>query len=257
MSERLRRILQLIEQNKFVSVNDLSKSLQVSEVTIRKDLRTLEEQGLVSRTHGGASVRVSNFQPFMARQLLAHDEKWLLANVTAELVEEGDSVIIDAGTTPLQVAKLLLDRHLSVVTNSLPVSMELAHSSCTVTVTGGVVFPENVCLVGPEAEGYFERIRVNKLILGASGLVAERGPTTYSALEAAVKQRMVKAAQMVILVMDHSKLTNVGLSVFCEFSDIDTIVTSSLCPEHLLQEIRAHGVEVISVPIPKEIEVGT
>lgn len=254
MNRRRHQILRLINEQKFVTVGDLSQSTGVSEVTIRKDLRSLDGEGLIMRIHGGASALTEGVEPFRKRETLDLDEKTLIARRTVDLIGEGESVLIDAGTTPLRVAEMVQNHKLSVVTHSLPVALALTESRATVNLVGGVLFPENLCIVGPETEAYLSRIRANKLILGASGIMPGRGPTTSSSLEAAVKERMIAAAKTVILVMDHSKFSEVGLSVFAHWTDIDVLVTSDAVPESELAPIRDQGVEILIVPFLQALE---
>lgn len=254
MDRRRHKILQLINEQKFVSVSELSQLVGVSEVTIRKDLRSLDKQGLIKRAHGGANSLLDGVEPFHTRETMDLDEKTVIAKRALEFIDNGDSVLIDAGTTPLRVAESLLNYKVSVVTHSLPVALALTDSRVTVNLAGGVVFAENMCLVGPDTEAYLSRIRANKLILGASGMMRGSGPTTSSSLEAGVKKKMIEAAQTVILVMDHSKFSEVGLSVFASLEEIDVVVTSDLVPESVLQPIRESGVKVVTVPMSQPVE---
>lgn len=246
MNKRKVQILQLINEHQFLSVTNLSECMGVSEVTIRKDLQALDQAGLIIRKHGGASALLQGVEPFATRQSIERDEKYWLAKCATDRTTGAESLLIDAGTTPLRVAELLKERKLTVVTNSLPVACELVDSPGTVHMTGGMIFGENMCLVGPEAEEYISKIRVDCLILGASGVKLDQGPMTSSSLEANVKRKMIEAAEEVILVMDHSKLTEGGLITFASFQDIDVLITSVKAPPAAVEQIRSHGVEVLT-----------
>ncbi|WP_050181313.1 DeoR/GlpR family DNA-binding transcription regulator [Domibacillus robiginosus] len=250
--ERLNKILKIIHHFKTVSVNDLSSQLGVSEVTIRKDLGNLEKNGMIIRSHGIASTLSEGLVPsFFTRERIEMDEKHYISQAAAALIKDGESVLIDSGTTPLIVAKFLKDKKISVVTNSIPVSMELANFNGTIAVTGGVLLFSSMALCGPDTENYLDNIKVNKLILGASGIHLDSGPATSSSIEASVKQKMIKTAQEVILVLDHTKFSKISVSLISSFSDIDVIVTSSKAPKEAVEALKKQGVNVIVVDLDK------
>ncbi|WP_248928920.1 DeoR/GlpR family DNA-binding transcription regulator [Paenibacillus hamazuiensis] len=245
MKERWTKIVSLVNGSKELSVIELSNSCGVSEVTIRKDLIELEKQGLLIRTHGGAvALTERNVPSYFARSQFETPEKQAIAKAAAELIEEGDSVIIDAGTTPLAVASYLKDKKISVVTNSLTVGMELSDSAGTISLTSGEIINGRLSLAGPDAEKYIESLRVNKAIIGASGFRADYGFTTSSTIEAAIKQKMVKAANQVIIVVDHTKFDKVKLANFIAFTNIYMVVTSTKAPKEALQALTDNGVKV-------------
>ncbi|WP_050184442.1 DeoR/GlpR family DNA-binding transcription regulator [Domibacillus robiginosus] len=255
MQQRLQEILKLVQQAKTITVNELSSQLGVSEVTIRKDLNKLEENGLILRSHGVASSLSEGTVPsFFTREQIEMDEKHCIAQVAANLVKEGESVLIDSGTTPLAVAKFLRHKQISVVTNSIPVSMQLANFKGTLAVTGGVLLPTSMALCGPDTENYLDNIKVNKLFLGATGIRLEDGPTTSSSIEGSVKKKMVEAAQEVILVLDHTKFDKMSLSLITSFSNVDLIVTSNKAPERALKLLKQNGVKLLIIDIDKELE---
>lgn len=246
MKERAKEILQVVQKEREVTVNQLSERFGVSEVTIRKDLDELERQGLLLRTHGGAvAITEKNAPHYYARVHIETDEKEAIARTAAELIDDGDSVLIDAGSTALAVAKLLKYKNISIVTNSLPVGIELYDFKGTVSMTSGELLKGALALTGPDTEHYLDKVQVDKLILGASGFRIDYGFTTSSTILAEVKKKMIKAAKTVILVADHTKFTSYKLALFAEFRDVDIVVTSAQIPEEALNVLHANNIQVI------------
>jgi DeoR/GlpR family transcriptional regulator of sugar metabolism len=249
LKERTKEILRVIQKEKEVTVSRLSERFGVSEVTIRKDLFELEHQGLILRTHGGAmAITEKNAPHYFARIRIETEEKEKIAKAAAELIRDGDSVLVDAGSTALAVARLLKPKHISIVTNSIPVCAELHDFNGTLSMTSGEMLKGTLALTGPDTEAYLDKVQVDKLILGASGFRPDLGFTTSSAILAAVKKKMIRASQTVILVVDHTKFTSNKLAHFADFRDIDIVVTSRLIPEEALNVLREHNVQVVLTP---------
>lgn len=258
MKKRWAEILRLVEEQRSLSVSELSERIGVSEVTIRKDLNELERKGLLVRTHGGASVISETTVPsFASREYIQENEKKSIALAASEIIDEGDSVLIDAGTTTLAVASLLKDKHISVVTNSIPVGMELSDFKGNVSLTSGEMLKESMALYGPDTENYLKKLQVNKLILGTSGVRLDAGLTTSSSVEAAVKKLMVQSAQKVIAVLDHSKFNKIKTFLFASFDEIDVIVTSNKVPKETIEAIENQGVKVITIDDTYSYQVKT
>src|SRR3954468_6141208 len=172
---RRRSLLALISRQGFATLEELVKALGVSESTVRRDLEALDLAGSVKRTHGGAvyAGEVRSMPAFDDRTGTAADEKRLIGIATAELIEDGDTVLLDGGTTTLEVARALLGRPVQVVTNSLPIAQLLAASKpIDLILIGGYVFPRTGVALGPLAIAAMQEIRVRKAILGAGGIVA-------------------------------------------------------------------------------------
>ncbi|MFB9276867.1 DeoR/GlpR family DNA-binding transcription regulator [Cohnella cellulosilytica] len=247
MKERWSRILTAVNEAKEMTVADLSKQFAVSEVTIRKDLIELENQGLLIRRHGSAvAPEQPNIPPFLVRSRLEASEKEAIARAAAALIDDGDSVLIDAGTTPLAAAVELKQKKITIITNSLPVGLELADGPGTVSLACGELIAGRNGVAGPDTEHYLERIRANWAIIGASGFQADHGFSTSSAIEAATKKKMIEAASKVILVVDHSKFARIKPALFAAFERVDVVVTSVKTPPAVLQDLQARGIQVIA-----------
>ena len=173
---RRRHLLELISRQGFATLDELTKRLGVSESTVRRDLEALDVAGSVKRTHGGAvySGELRSMPAFDDRTQTAVAEKKAIGRATAALVEDGDTVLLDGGTTTLEVARALLGRQVQVVTNSLPIAQLLASSQSTdLILIGGYVYPRTGVAMGPLAIATMQGIRVRKAILGAGGIVAD------------------------------------------------------------------------------------
>ncbi|MBY0010462.1 DeoR/GlpR transcriptional regulator [Paenibacillus typhae] len=222
--ERKRSIVQFVEQRTRASVQELSLQLGVSESTIRRDLKELEEARLLKRTHGGAvSLQSVNFEaafPDKADRLL--DEKQRIAAKAVQMIQEGDAILLDGGTTTLQIARALKSfSNLKVITNSIMALNELKDCrNIEVSITGGMLRPDTMAFVGPMTERSLEMVRVDKAFLGTNGLDLQEGITTPNMLEAATKRKMIAVAKQSILLADHSKIGQVS---FCKVADLNEI----------------------------------
>ncbi|MEW8977978.1 MAG: DeoR/GlpR family DNA-binding transcription regulator [Symbiobacterium sp.] len=248
--ERKRRILERVRSGGSVTVQDLSQAFGVSESTIRRDLRELEQEGLLERTHGGAvAADPTRAEPSYAEKSDQNRaEKMAIARVAAGMVHDGASIILDAGTTTLEVARLLKDRRdLTVVTNSYPIAAELAEApGVEVIVTGGSVRGTTLALVGPLAERALEQVNVDITFLGTNGIDLERGLTTPTPAEASVKRRMIAAARKVVVVADSTKAGRVAFATVAPVSKMDMLITDRGMDPRLAGELMAWGVQVLT-----------
>nr|WP_083975216.1 DeoR/GlpR family DNA-binding transcription regulator [Kitasatospora mediocidica] len=209
-AERRQLILEMVRANGAVSLRELARVVQTSEVTVRRDVRALEAEGLLDRRHGGAVLPggFSREPGYPQKTHLAAAEKSAIADLAATLVEEGDAVVIGAGTTTQELARRLARvPGLTVVTNSLLVAQALAHANrVEVVMTGGTLRGSNYALVGSGAEQSLQGLRVTKAFISGSGLTAERGLSTTNMLSASVDRALVQSAAEVIVLADHTKL---------------------------------------------------
>lgn len=247
--ERKQQISDHIQNIGRASVQELALAFQVSESTVRRDLKDLEESGLVRRTHGGAValVQADNAEPsYMEKEDRFRLQKEAIAREAAALVREGDTIILDSGTTTYYLAKAIKSiPRLTVVTNSVVVAQELAQqSNISLVLTGGTVRYETLAMVGPMAERALEQLRVDKTFLAINGIEPAAGLTTPSITEAEIKRKMIQAAREVILLADHSKY---GKSVFAkvaDLKDIDRLIADPLLPETAMKELEEAGVQL-------------
>ncbi len=200
----------MVRANGAVSLRELARVVQTSEVTVRRDVRALEAEGLLDRRHGGAVLPggFTRESGFPQKSHLSTAEKTAIADLAAGLVGEGEAVVVGAGTTTQELARRLARvPGLTVVTNSLLVAQALAHANrVEVVMTGGTLRGSNYALVGSGAEQSLQGLRVSRAFLSGSGLTAERGLSTSNMLSASVDRALVQAAAEVVVLADHTKL---------------------------------------------------
>jgi len=257
--ERRLRIVEILNEteNGVVTVTELGELLGVSGMTIRRDLDALEEMVLLRRIHGGAVSyqRVIDEKPFRQRGGEFNREKETIGRLAAHLIRDGERIILDAGTTTLQVARNLAGKKdLTAVTNALPVAEELCHRLQVSTILlGGMLKQKERCTVGPTVVEALSRLSVDKLFLSAAGFSVDRGATDPDLWEVEVKRAMIRAAREVILVADSSKWGTVNLVQIAPLNAIHKIVTDDHVPAAVVEEIEAEGVEVVTPqPVVKQ-----
>jgi DeoR family fructose operon transcriptional repressor len=245
--ERKRNIVQFVEQQTRASVQELSQQLGVSESTVRRDLKELEEARLLKRTHGGAVSLLSvNFEAaFPDKEDRFLEEKQRIARKAAELIQEGDAILLDGGTTTLQIAKVLKNfSNLKVITNSIMALNELKDCrNIEVSITGGMLRPDTMAFVGPMTERSLEMVRVDKAFLGTNGLDLQEGITTPNMLEAATKSKMIAVAKQAILLADHSKIGQISFCKVADLREIDHCILDSAAPDSFIRGLEAMDVD--------------
>ncbi|AIQ53907.1 DeoR faimly transcriptional regulator [Paenibacillus sp. FSL R7-0331] len=241
--ERKVSIVQFVDQHTRASVQELSQQLGVSESTVRRDLKELEEARLLKRTHGGAvSLQSVNFEAaFPDKEDRFIDEKLRIAAKAVELIQEGDAILLDGGTTTLQIARALRSfSNLKVITNSIMALNELRDCrNIEVSITGGMLRPDTMAFVGPMTERSLEMVRVDKAFLGTNGLDLTEGITTPNMLEAATKRKMITVAKQSILLADHSKIGQVSFCKVADLREIDHCILDSAVPGSFTRGLEA------------------
>lgn len=248
-AERHQAILEQARANGRVDVRELAELLNVTPETIRRDLTSLERRGLVRRAHGGAIPveRSVMSSPVSAREELFTAEKLAIATAALEEIPDGGSIIIDAGTTTIGLAKLLpAGRSLTVVTHSLPVAMALSdRDDIELLVLGGSVRQSSRAAVGTWTHQMVSMVSVDVAFLSVSGITPERGLTTHNIAEAAVKTALIKAAKRSIVLADHTKFGREEFGRIAPLGAIDTIITDAEANRDLVVEIEAAGPDVL------------
>jgi len=245
---RHRAILELLEEHGAVKVADLCEKFGVSEMTVRRDLASLEREGLLRRTHGGAiSARGRGYEPpFIARSTSNQQQKVRIGHLSANLVEEGDSIALDVGTTTLEIARALREkRNLTVLTNSLHIANILAsHPTIRLIVIGGVLRPGELSMIGGLTERVYREFFVDKLFLGVGGLSVEAGLTEYSLEDALVKRAMIKNAKTRLVVADSSKLNRIAFAHVAALSEVHGLITDTDGDATAIHRIQESGIRV-------------
>jgi DeoR/GlpR family transcriptional regulator of sugar metabolism len=223
---RRRRLQELITRQGYATLDELVRVLGVSESTIRRDLEALDLAGSVKRTHGGAiyAGEVRSMPAFDERTGTAAAEKRAIGQAAAALIQDGDTVLLDGGTTTLEVARALVGRRIQVVTNSLPIAQLLASSPQTdLILIGGYVYPRTGVALGPLAIATMQSLRVRTAILGAGGIVPE-GIYNSNSLLVETERQMMSCAQAVMIVADHTKFGRLALARLCGLEEIVSVV---------------------------------
>jgi DeoR family transcriptional regulator of aga operon len=218
-----------------VGIAELAGDFGVSEMTIRRDLELLELEGLARRVRGGAisTVSRSHEPPFAVRQTKSASAKRTIGRVAASMLEDGDTAIIDVGTTTLELARNLhRHRRLTVVTSSIPIATELGNSTeVRVIVTGGILRHGELSLVGPTAEESLEEFNCDVAFIGVAGVDGAKGLTEYNLDDARMKRAAIASARRCIVLADRTKLGQVALAMVAPLTSVDTLVTDAP-PDH-------------------------
>jgi DeoR/GlpR family transcriptional regulator of sugar metabolism len=251
LQERLGKIIEIIQAQGRVSVSELSDRFGVSPVTVRNDLASLERQGLINRTHGGAVVRPDSKQEpaFLLRKELHSKEKELIGAKAAEYIYDGDSIALDASTTAWHIARNIKGRQeLTVLTNGLFIALELSDTpGVTVVMPGGMLRSGSTSLVGDIGVGMLDRFHVQKAFFGAWGLTIQEGLTDLNQYEVEMKRLLVAKSKEVIAVIDASKWGQVAFTTFAQLDQVHRIITNSSAPEAMVTSIRQCGIEITLV----------
>jgi DeoR family fructose operon transcriptional repressor len=250
--ERHLRILELLRQCRTITVRQLCDQLEASEATIRRDLATLEMEGKLERTHGGAILTsptpLTIEENFNQKENLFEAEKRAIALKAYEHLEDFDSIILDAGTTTLELARLIgqSSLHLTVITNSTAVSGCIAQNpNVELIAVGGKVRLNVLAAVGHAAIEFLRRFNVNKSFVAANGISIDNGLTTPDLDEAEVKRAMLSCAGKRFVLVDHSKFNRVALCQIAPLSMLDVVITDSLVDESWVMVFENHDIELI------------
>ena len=259
--ERRTKILELLEKRGQITVVDLSKRFRTSEVTIRNDLKELHHRGLIRRAHGGAvKVAKVGIDPSLKIQAELHavgpdgdatslDEKRRIGAAAADMINDGDSIILDSGTTTHQIARQIKHKKdLKVITNGLNIAMELFNANdIQLIFLGGVIRQNSLSAVGHFAEDILAQLSADKVFLAVDACDLDFGLSTPNVEESQVNQAMARIAKEKILVADSSKFGKRSLSRIIPLSDIDVIITDRGLPSEIQNELRARELKLVLV----------
>ncbi|WP_319590770.1 DeoR/GlpR family DNA-binding transcription regulator [uncultured Draconibacterium sp.] len=247
--QRREKIFNLIREDGHAKVLDLSKIFKVTEVTIRQDLEKLEDEGLVIREHGGAylkniSANVQNIELLNKENMT---EKEAIARKAVEMINDGDTIILDSGTTVTEIAKLISGfKNLTVITNALNIALILgADPEINLILTGGEFKAPTLSLTGQKAADSLEGLHVDKLFLATAGIALKSGLTYPSISDICVKRAMIESADVVYLVADSSKIGKNSFASLGALSLIDYLITDSKINEDYIDLFSSHDVKMI------------
>jgi len=251
-SDRHAQLIGLLKKRGYCSVVEMSQLLNVSPMTIRRDLHMLREKQIAEVTHGGARFSASKrIEPDFDIRTHEHlAEKQAIGKLAVErFIEEGDVVGIDSGSTTLEIVRNLPNIPLTIVTHSLAAANVVAQNKrYSLIVLGGILQHEANCLCGPQAIAALQTLYINKLFLSTSGLVAPDGLSCNNLADAEVKQALISSSRQTILCMDSSKVGRAYLARFATLNDIDTLITDNGISDESREAIERQQIQIITVP---------
>jgi DeoR family transcriptional regulator of aga operon len=248
--ERLEKIIALLEKEDRLVTKNLPEILNTTSVTIRKDIAILEQRGLLKRTHGGAIKPRKLFHGLALneKEKLNLEEKIRIAKKAAKLISEGDTIILDSGSTTSFIAKEIKQmKGITVITNAINIVSILLNSDIDVILIGGSLIKETSTLVGPLADDVLRKISADKLFIGVDGIDFEVGLTTPNILEANTSRVMMEMSGEIILVVDASKFGRRSLGVISKVSEVNSIITTKKLSENELKKFADYDVQVFIV----------
>jgi DeoR family transcriptional regulator of aga operon len=250
-THRHQSILSKLSKESFVNVLQLCKELNVSSVTIRKDLKLLEDRELLFRTHGGATAHnpYTVDRPVNEKEKLQSNEKMRIGARASRLIQPNDSIIIASGTTVLAFARSIqMKENFTAVTSSLPITMELIkRSNVEVLQLGGSIRKSSSSVIGPYSQKILEDFLCSKVFLGVDGIDLEFGLTTTDMSEAYLNRKMIEVSQKLVVLSDSTKFGKRGFGRICGLEEIDEVITDSNVSDHFVNKLEAMGIIVTVV----------
>lgn len=246
--ERRHNLLRLTAERGRVKISELARQFEVSEMTIHRDIQVLEAQGLVRKLHGGVALAGVQETPYRERIVQQHPHKRAIARAAVQMIQPGQTIYLSPGTTTTEIARLLPQKDLTVVTNSLPIAQELMHGTeLEVILTGGSIRRYAEALVGPAAEASLAQLFINLAFVGITGMDPEGGLTVYSETEAKVLQAVLRASRKAILVADSTKWGRVMGPRVAALEMVHGLITDTALPEIAVEYLEARDVAVTRV----------
>jgi DeoR/GlpR family transcriptional regulator of sugar metabolism len=256
--QRRQQILNLLQETGTLNVSQLADRFSVSVVTIRKDLDDLESEDLLQRTFGGAvfSHRSRFNRSFLERAQEHHREKWAIAAAASSYIKDGDTIMLDAGTTTLALAEYLKTHIKSafIITCSVPAALELSSAGYDILLLGGTVRNKSLALLGRETLTIIERYRADKVFLGSTGFTVEMGHTTPNPDDAQIKEALLRAANESYVLVDSSKYGHRCLTSFARLRDVDLTITDNNLSRSKAKVLEAAGA-ALRIVDPDKMEV--
>lgn len=249
ITERHQLILQKLHENGKVDIQELADSMQVSGVTVRKDLKILEEKNLLFRTKGGGSIKnpYANERPINEKEFINVEQKRKIAKAAIPFTAQTDSIIIGSGTTVFELSRCLYpSKHLFVITPALKVALELYNRpNVEVLQLGGLIHQSSASAAGSFAERILEDISCDILFIGVDGIDLDYGFTITNLPEASLNQKMIHLAQKVVIMADSTKFERRGLGRVCTLDQVHYIITDDGVSPDIVKQIEERGVQVI------------
>ncbi len=247
-SQRQQIILKLLDQKESIAISELLPLMDVTEMTVRRDLIQLEEKGLLERIRGGATKiqRIDTENLFTQKNIKNKEEKAAIGRTTVELLDENDTVFINSGTTVLQVALQLKNLSMKLVTNNPKLTMIEYGEKVSLVILGGEFRKESQSIIGDSAMNMLSQMHATKCIIGVDGLSIKHGLTNSAYGETTINRKMIEQSRgKVIVVADHTKIGKVGPFVIAPIEKVDILVTTDGIPEAYLEQLKSIGIQVV------------
>lgn len=248
--ERRLKIIEYVKENNVASVSQLSHEFSVHEATIRRDLAEIEKEGHLRRTHGGVVVSkgISSEPPVTVRSTERVEEKQRIGAKAAEMINEGEHIILDSGTTTLQIARNIVNKsNITVVTNDINIAAELRNAKgVQVILTGGILYPESFMLNGMFTNDVLKTLHVHKTFVATPALHPKFGITHFEEQLVPAKVGMINVGEEIIVVTDHTKIGGVSLHTVAPINKINKLVTGRETSDLHLQQFKEAGINVIT-----------
>lgn len=250
--ERHRIILSAIQEKPVITIQDIAELTEASEATIRRDIASLHVQGKLRRVRGGAEAvhppQLGNLaaRPFKVSESINSDKKRAIARSAVDLCEEGDSIIINGGTTTFQMVHFMSARRLQVMTNSFAIAEHLVkHSKCTVSVPGGAIYRDQSLILSPFDNDAIRNFYARRIFIGAQGINA-LGVMESDALVIQSEQKLMRQAEELIVMVDSSKFSKRSSLILCPLENVSTVITDDGIPQTAADMIAAAGVRLVT-----------
>jgi DeoR/GlpR family transcriptional regulator of sugar metabolism len=251
IEERLEEILKIVNHKGSITANDACAILKVSNDTIRRDFIRLSQMGLVLRTHGGIVSKKNAIYEYGLKtgdkNLNNHDKKASIAKQAVSIIHNGDTIILDGGSTTLEIAKLLCNfQDLTLLTYGLDIAYETSRcENISTIIFGGIVNNRSMAVLGPDAVSMIRNYHSDTLFLAANAMNLEKGLMTPNRMQADIKKELIKIANKVVVVADSSKINKTALFAFCPLDNVSTLITDECADHRFVEELKNRGVEVI------------
>ena len=250
INERRKKIVEIVIAEENISNKELSNRLNISEMTLWRDLKELESQGLIQHVRGGVSkekISIIREPQFDTKQKIQNQEKLAIARYAAEnFVMDGDIIILEGGTTVASMVQFLTAKDLTILTNGFKTTLQALPLLCDISmmICGGILRDPSYTVVGPQAEAFFGEFQAHKFFVSGSGLSIENGLTDPNLLEIQVKRAMWNSSEKTLLLMDSSKFGKSSLASILQLESIDVLVTDPGAPQETLDGLSKFGIEI-------------
>lgn len=246
-SQRINQIKEYVFEHESVALEELVEKFSVSMNTIRRDVQTLVESGILKKVYGGVSVNHSTLVVFNERRDQNLTKKQEIGKIASQFVEDGDVIFVDSGTTTLELLPYIYHKQLTVITNNFDFIHEAkAYPSLTIFSTGGMLERKTNSFVGFQSIELLKKYNINKAFLASTGISLTNGVTNSSPLETDIKSAVVKKSLNVYLMIDDSKFDKYALTTYCSLSDINYIITNSIPNSSYQQYASEHDITIVT-----------